>query len=313
MTPRPSTAPRVSVIVPTWNAGDVLGPCLDSVLAQQVPGGFETIVVDNASTDGTADLLREYADRARVVTNERNLRFAGANNQAAADAAGRVLVFLNSDTELLGTDTLARLADAAEPRDVAIAGPLLVNPDGSLQPSCAAHPSILRAALVATGAHRLLPDATRARLAPERWSHAHARDTAWVMGAAMAMRAEVFRELGGFWPTMYAEEQDIAFRARNRGFRVRFDPSARVMHVGNHSLRKRWSDPERSARVAAAELVLLATHYPRWRAAAIRAIAGAGLAARSLAHRLLGHRERAREFRAMTRVYAGRSKPHGLD
>jgi GT2 family glycosyltransferase len=293
---------RVSVIIATWNAAGVLGPCLDSVERQHVQGGAETIVIDNASTDATPELLRDYESRVRVIVNEVNARYGGANNQAAEVAKGDVLFFLNSDTELRGTDALERLVTSAEDPSIGIAGPLLVNPDGSLQPSCGAHPSLLRSLAVGIGAHRLLPDSARARIAPDHWSHDRSADTDWVMGAAIAIRADLFRELGGFWETTYAEEQDLAYRAGARGLRVRFLRSATVMHVGNHSLAQQWSDAERAEHVARAELAFLDAHYGRVRAAVIRFLTGLGYAGRALMLGLLGRR-RARVYAAMTRVY----------
>jgi N-acetylglucosaminyl-diphospho-decaprenol L-rhamnosyltransferase len=295
--------PRVSVIVAAWNSEAVIGACLDSVERQRVEGGFETIVVDDASTDGTADVLRRYERRVTVISNARNASYSGANNQAARAARGRVLVFLNADTELLAPDVVERLARAVEQPGVGLAGPMLVNPDGTLQPSCAAHPTVLRALVVGAGLHRLLPDAARARIAPERWSHARAIDADWVMGAALAVRAEAFRDLGGFWDFLYAEEQDLAYRARRRGLRVRFEPGARVMHVGNHAFSQRMSDAQRAARVAAAELAFLRAHYGRSRAAAIRTVTGAAYLTRALAHALLGRGARAAVYRSLARVY----------
>ncbi|MEA2350343.1 MAG: hypothetical protein QOG86_1284 [Thermoleophilaceae bacterium] len=295
--------PRGTAIVVTWNAGDVLTACLDGLLRQELPGGLEVVVVDNASTDGTGELLAGYAGRVRVIANDRNAGFSAANNHAAAEARGDVLYFLNPDTELPASGTLAQLAAALDTTGAAVVGPKLLNPDGSLQPSCAAHPTIGRALLVATGVARVLPDALRARLVPDMWSHDAARDVDWIMGAALAVRAEAFRDLGGFWPRMYGEDQDLAFRAERRGLRVRFEPAARVVHLANQSAGRRWSGPQRAQRVAEAELMFLSTHYSRPRAAAIRAIVGAGYAARSLLHRLRGDGERAGVFRAMAAVY----------
>lgn len=291
------------MIIPAWNSRDVLGSCLDSIEAQEFPGGLETIVVDNASTDGTAELLREYRDRVAVVTNEENAGFSAANNQGARQASGRVFFFFNSDTELRGAGTLARLADAVEQPGVGLVGPRLVNPDGSLQASCAKDPSVGRALLLAFGLHRLLPDRWRARLSPDTWSHDRARDVDWLKGAALAVRADAFAAAGGFWPLMYGEEQDLAYRLRDRGLRVRFEPSTSVMHVGNHSGGQRWSDPQRAARVARAELAFLRAHYPRPRAAAIRAITLGAFAARAAIHGLLA-RPQAGVYRSMARVYA---------
>jgi GT2 family glycosyltransferase len=298
--------PRVSVIIATWNAGDVLGLCLDSLEEQEVTGGFETIVVDNASTDGTPALLRSYADRVRVITNDHNAAYSGANNLAAREARGEVLLFLNSDTALLAPDVVERLATAATAEGVGLAGPMLLYPDGTLQPSCAAYPTVGSTALVGLGLHRILPDRLLARVAPQFWSHNRPLDTEWLMGAALAARADVFRELGGFWSHLYGEDTDLAYRVRRRGLTVRFESRAKVMHIGNHSLSRRWNDAERAEHVARAELAFLQAHYSRPRALAVRAVAAAASGARAGAHALAGHRERARVFRSMARVYAGR-------
>lgn len=266
--------------------------------------GAEVIVVDNASTDGTAELLREHSDRVRVISNPENVGFSAGNNQAASEARGRVLFFLNSDTELLSPDVLERLAGSVEADGVAMAGPMLVNPDGSLQPSCAAHPSITRALIVGAGVHRWLPNAVLRRVAPEFWPHDHPLDTDWVKGAAVAVRADVFRQLGGFWPIMYSEEEDLAYRAQERGLRVRFENGVRVMHVGNHSNRQRWTTPVRAARSASAEISFLRAHYRAPRRSLIRLITGAAYGARAIVHAALGHREQSAVYRAMARVYA---------
>jgi GT2 family glycosyltransferase len=295
---------RGSVIIPTWNTRDLLADCLDSLETQELAGGLETIVVDNGSTDGTAELLRERAGRVTVVSNARNLGFGAANNQGAGAARGRVLFFLNSDTRLLAPDTLERLAQAVEKPDVGIAGPILLNPDGSLQPSCAAHPSVSRALLLGTGLHRLLPDRLRARASPDTWSHDRSGDTIWLKGAALAVPADVFHDVGGFWSTMYAEEEDLAYRIKSRGLRVYLETASRVVHVGNSTAAQRWSDAGRAARVANAELIFLRTHYSRSRGAAIRGITGSAYAARALVHGLLGHEAQARIYRTMAKAFA---------
>jgi N-acetylglucosaminyl-diphospho-decaprenol L-rhamnosyltransferase len=297
--------PRVSVIIATWNAGDVLGACLDSVERQRVAGGLETIVVDNGSTDGTKTLLRRYEGRIRTMTNAHNMGFGAASNLAANAAHGQILFFLNPDTELFGLDVLERLARIAEDPGVGIVGPMLVNPDGTLQSSCARDPSVATALLVGVGAHRLMPDALLALVAPDHWSHDRALDTDWVMGAAIAMRADVFAEVGGFWEMMYAEEQDLAYRVRGLGLRVRFEPAAKVMHVGNHSGSQLWSGAERAARVARAELAFLTSHYGRARASGIRAITWVAYAGRAFIHARLGRSDRAMIYRAMAAEYRG--------
>jgi GT2 family glycosyltransferase len=298
---------RVSVIVATWNAGRVLGNCLDSILRQEVPGGFEVIAVDNASTDGTAALLARYEDRVRVITNDHNAGYGSANNTGARAARGEVLFFLNSDTELLAPDVLDRMANVATADGVGLAGPTLVNPDGTLQSSCAPYPTLVHTVTVGLGIHHLLPDRVLARVAPQFWSHSAPLDTDWLMGAALAVRADVFEEVGGFWTTLYSEETDLAYRIHQRGMRVRFDNAPRVMHIGSHSLSQRYTDTERAKRVARAELAFLEAHYGTLRRAAIRAVGFLTYASRAAAHAVLGRRARAAVYSAMTAVYAERA------
>ena len=295
------------MLIASWNAAPVLDRCLASLAHQELPGGFETVVVDNGSTDETPEVLRRHADRVRVIRNERNAGFSAANNQAARAARGDVLFLLNSDTELLAPDVLALLAEAAETPGVGLAGPKLLNPDGTLQPSCAGHPTIVRSLVVGAGLQRLLPQDALRRIAPEFWAHDRTIDTGWLMGCALAIRADLYRELGGLWPTEYSEDEDLAYRVQQRGLAVRFVAPASVMHVGNFTIGQRRSDAQRAACVAEAELAFLATHYSRPRAAAIRAIVGFGYAARALAHGLLGRTSRADVFRSMARVYANRA------
>jgi GT2 family glycosyltransferase len=293
---------RHSVIVVTWNAGEVLNRCLQSLQLQQVDGGLETIVVDNASTDETEVVLACHADRIRVIRNDRNLGFSIGNNQGAAVASGETLHFLNSDTELLERDALHRLANALAESDVGLAGPRLVNPDGTLQPSCTAHPTVLRALIVASGLHRLLPNRILARVFPRRWSHDESRNMDWLVGAALSVRADVFRDVGGFWSIQYGEEQDLALKIQRRGLVVRYVHDVNVMHVENFSNQQRWSSPERAARTAEAEVAFLARHYSRPCAAAIRLITASGHACRSAILGLMGEAERADVYRSMARV-----------
>jgi GT2 family glycosyltransferase len=290
----------------TWNAGAVLERCLESIRAQRVEGELETIVVDNASDDETAEVLARH-DWVNAIRNERNVGFSLGNNQGAAEASGEVLHFLNADTELLDPRALQRLGDALEESGAALAGPRLVNPDGTLQPSCSAHPTVVRALLVAAGVHWLLPNRALARVFPRHWSHDESREVDWVIGAALTVRSDLFREVGGFWPIQYAQEQDLARELERRGHSVHFVHDVDVMHVGSFSARQRWSDPEVAGRMAEAELAFLAKHYSRPRRGAIRLFTWAGHAARSPILRVAGRTARADEHRAMARVYAGRS------
>ena len=290
---------RHSVIVVTWNAAEVLDRCLTSVRTQQLTGGSETIVVDNASTDSTAVVLKRHADHIRVIQNSENLGFSEGNNVGARAARGDVLHFLNSDTELLQPSALERLMRELAKPGVGLVGPRLENPDGTLQSSCRAHPTVLRSLLVACGAHRVMPNTLLARVFPAGWSHDEARDVDWVVGAALSVRADAFRYVGGFWPIQYAEEQELARELRATAFRIRFLPDVRVLHIENVSNQQRFPLAERARRTAEAERAFVDKHYSPGRGALIRRITAAGHLARSAILRRLGHADRANVYAAM--------------
>jgi GT2 family glycosyltransferase len=292
---------RHSVIVVTWNADAVLDRCLETLRTQEVEGGIETIVVDNASTDGTAAVLARHEDHVRVIRNDENVGFSLGNNQGAADASGEVLHFLNSDTELLQPDALQRLADELGRPGVGLVGPRLENPDATLQSSCRAHPTVLRALVVGAGLHRLLPNAVLPLVFPAGWSHDETREVDWVVGAALSVREDAFREAGGFWPIQYAEEQELAWQIQRQGRVVRFVADVRVKHVENVSNQQRWSLAQRAARTAEAERAFVAKNYSPLRGAAVLRITATGHLARSAVLRRLGHTERADVYAAMAR------------
>jgi GT2 family glycosyltransferase len=299
---------RYSVIIATWNAGDALRDCLESVGDQLLDGPLETIVVDDASTDGTPELLDHFGDRVRTIRSEVSLGYSAGINRGADAATGEVIFIVNSDT-VMRPKSLQRLADALRDPAVGLAGPRYEWPDGTLQRGCASHPTVSGALLMGAGVHRLLPDRARARFAPLHWSHDHSRDVDVVMGAVLAIRAPLFRELGGLWPLMYGSENDLAWRVQRRGLAVRFVADARVMHVGDYSNRKRYPRPGRAARIGRAELAFLAEHYPRWRAEAIRLALAIAFGARAMILRAIGH-PRGSYYGALARVY-GRGLPSG--
>jgi GT2 family glycosyltransferase len=135
------TSPIVSVIVVSYNTRQLLAECLASVRASHTAGPVELLVVDNASTDGSPEMVRSEFGDACLIRNSRNVGFAAANNQALRQAQGRRILLLNSDT-VLQPDALTQLQSAFDHQPgLGIAGPRLLNHDGSLQPSWGGYPS----------------------------------------------------------------------------------------------------------------------------------------------------------------------------
>jgi GT2 family glycosyltransferase len=228
---------RLSVVVPTHDTRELTRRCLEH-LAPLAARGVEVVLVDDGSSDGTADQVRLEFPWARVLVNERTLGFAPSANRGLAQATGEVLLLLNSDTEMADAGPLED-AFRADPR-LGAAGASLVNPDGSAQWSGGALPSRAWLVALASGLPRLLgalPGYRRLR-AP---GGSAGGEVEWVTGAALAIRREAWTGAGPLDETyrFYAQDLDFCVRLRARGWRVRVVPDWRVMHVGGATIARR--------------------------------------------------------------------------
>ena len=219
---------RVACVVVTYDALPWIEQCLASV------AGSQTIVVDNGSSDGTPDAVREGFPAVRVLESSNDGLAAGWNRGIAETDAEHVLV-LNADAWLV-EDALERLVDAAErhPQAAAI-GPKLLNPDGSLQRSVRGFPTAWRLATEYLYLRKLAPG-SRALNAfyGAGFDHEAEREVEWVMGACFLLRRSAFDEVGPFDERffLFSEEVDWMRRATDAGWSVLFTPTARCVHVG---------------------------------------------------------------------------------
>ncbi len=231
---------EVSVCIANWNCRDLLRACLQSLHDQPQGVRLETVVVDNASTDGAADMVAAEFPEVVLVRNPANLGFSRANNQAAAQAHGHFLFFLNNDT-VVPPGALRRLAEyaLAHPH-VGMIGPRLRDGQGRLQVSYRAQPT------VATLLHRTSLLRWTGLFRPAyRWYRRKdfdpdlTREVETLMGAAMFMPREVFRECGG-WDEAYTfgvEDLDLSTRVGRRHTLV-YHPEVEVLHYGRVSSRQ---------------------------------------------------------------------------
>jgi GT2 family glycosyltransferase len=216
--------PDTSVIVVNWNGRQHLQPCLDALAAQQGVD-FETLVVDNGSTDGSADLVRARFPSVRVVALADNRGFAGGNNAGAREARGRHLVFLNNDT-MVEAGWLAALRRAAdEPGFPLVTSRVVYMHDPTLIDSA--------------GDGVLQWGAAFKRFHGTRASEAvRSGEVFGVCGAACLVPKAVFDELGGFDEAFFVshEDVDLSYRARLLGYRCRYAADAVVRHHGSATL-----------------------------------------------------------------------------
>ncbi|MFC1702919.1 glycosyltransferase family 2 protein [Patescibacteria group bacterium] len=233
----------VSVIIVNWNVKPLLRRCLASLQVQQGVD-FEVIVVDNASSDGSAMMVAEEFPEYTLIASNRNLGFAAANNIGIERANGDFVLLLNPDTELTDTLTLEKLVRFMEERPhVGIVGPRLLNADRTLQRSIRRFPTFLSQALIMLKLHHLLP---RLRSLKEYFAtdidHATERSVDQVMGACFMIRGEVIHAIGNLDERFFIwfEEVDYCRRAIDSGFQVCYAPHIEVVHHGGESFGKEF-------------------------------------------------------------------------
>jgi GT2 family glycosyltransferase len=232
---RAGHAPAVSIVIPVFNKLELTRQCLRGIALTAGGIAHEVIVVDNASTDGTAEFLRaeEEAGRLRAIVNEENLGFGAACNLGAERAYGEHVLFLNNDTIPLPGWLDALLHAMESDPDVGAAGARLLYPNWTIQ-----HAGIVFNEQSAPyHAHRgaAMNDAVVLE----------ARDFPAVTGACLLVRSELLLQLGGFSPAyrMYVEDVDLCFAVWAAGYRVRYCPDCVLVHLENASVTSTaWRD-----------------------------------------------------------------------
>lgn len=224
----------VTVSIVNWNTRDELRECLTSILAQE-GAAFEVVVVDNASSDGSVQMVRaDFQDRAILIANSSNIGFGAAHNQVMRIARGRYVFLMNPDARFLEHDGLARMIEHMDENPaVGILGPRILNPDGTLQFSARRFPTMFAAAFRHTIWGRLFPDNRFVRkYLMTDWAHDMTAEVDWVSGAAMLVRRKMLDEIGvmdeGYF--MYCEDVDLCRRAKTAGWKVVYLPLANVSH-----------------------------------------------------------------------------------
>lgn len=228
----------IAAVIVNYNTRDSLRLCLHSLQAEELA---DIMVVDNASVDGSLEMINGEFPSVRSVRNDKNMGYGAAANRAIAQCETSYLLLLNTDT-ILQPGALKGLRQYLDqnPR-VAIVGPRLLNPDGTLQPSCFPFPTPLEIFLdVSHLSHliRFVPGLKDHYL--RCWDHSHPRKIPWVVGAALAIRREAFESCGGFDETyfMYYEEVDLCYRLWRRGWQIHYLPSVEIIHIGGRTTQK---------------------------------------------------------------------------
>jgi GT2 family glycosyltransferase len=233
--------PELSIVIVSYNTQDMTRECLESVYANAIGLALEVIVVDNASSDGSVEMIEQAFPAALLIKNADNRGFAAANNQAFAVARGDFILLLNSDTVILG-DALQRSLEylRRNPEAGAMACRAL-NTDRTVQLTCSEYPSHLNLLLMTTGLDRLPWPKVLGKYQMRHWRRDSERDVEVISGCYLLIRRPAFEQVGlldeGFF-FFFGEETDWCRRLRDLGWKLRFAPVGEYIHHGGGSARK---------------------------------------------------------------------------
>lgn len=234
----------LSIIIVSYNTKDVTRECLLSIRHSNLKLEYEIILVDNASTDGTVEMLRTEFPEIYIIANEDNNLFAKANNQGMQVASGANILLLNSDT-LVEPGNIEKLHDHLSRLDesVGCVGPTVLNRDGTIQSKGFSLPSHKESLCTMLNSGLLLiPTRWREKILPEGNQYLAAgkriRDVGWVHGSCFLFPKHIAESLNGLdeWFDFYCEEIDFCKRVQDMGLKVQVVTDANVIHLGGGSI-----------------------------------------------------------------------------
>lgn len=239
----------------------MLADCLASVYAHPLQEAFEVLVVDNASGDGSADMVRERFRQVRLIALEQNVGFALGNNEAIPLCSGEYVLLLNPDTVVKPGALAALVSFLDKNRSAGGVGSRLLNPDGSLQTSCYPAPTLGREvwrlfhldALIPVGVYRM-----------ERWPLDTPRPVDVLKGASLMFRRAVLAGVGFLDGRyfMYSEEVDLCYRVRQAGWQLYWEPRSQIIHYGGGSVKQAAADM--FLQLYLGKLIYFRKHYGRF-------------------------------------------------
>jgi GT2 family glycosyltransferase len=231
---------RLSIVILSWNTRDLLDACLRSIYAADDAPDCEVIVVDNASQDGSAEMVAESYPQAVLVRNSSNEGYARGNNIGMKQSSGDYILLLNSDTEIHEDAPAALVAFMDEHQDYGACGAQLRNPDGSIQHACKRFPGLWVTLFFDTFLEKLFPENRVVRRYFMRdFDHAESRDVDQPPGACFLLRRVLLDEIGFLDEDLFLFYNDVDYCKRiwKAGYKIRFIAGARVLHHGGASTR----------------------------------------------------------------------------
>ena len=232
--------PDLSVIIVNWNTREMLREVLTSTFAGHRDLTLQVIVIDNASTDASAEMVAKDFPLVLLIRNDANRGFAAANNQGFEVATGRHILLLNSDTIVLSEVLPASVRYLDAHPQVGAMGCRVLNTDGTMQRTCSMWPGFLNLALLTSGLWKLSWPRFLGRYQMTDWQRDSEREVEVISGCYLMLRREVLVQVGPLDESFFffGEETDWCRRMRDAGWELRFAPVGEIVHHGSASVRK---------------------------------------------------------------------------
>ncbi len=253
----------VSIIIVNWNTRDILKGCLASI-RQETRTTYEVIVVDNDSSDGSAEMIKKEFPETILVENNRNRGFAAANNQGLEVARGQRLLLLNPDTIILENAVDVMLFWLDEHPDVGCVGCQVWEDERTIQKTCFAEPGLWHVFLIEFGLQKMFPmNSILGRPEYGDWDRRTEQDVDVVSGMFMLVPRDVVDKIGlldeAFF--IYSEEADWCRRIRNANYRCVFSPLARILHLDGGSKSTEQIRSRMYVQLQKSKVIYLGKHY----------------------------------------------------
>ncbi|MCP4370266.1 MAG: glycosyltransferase family 2 protein [Deltaproteobacteria bacterium] len=235
----------ISIIIVNWNSLHHLKKCLTSIYSQPQDVEFEVIVVDNASYDGSDDLVRVEYPSVRFIQSNENLGFAKANNLGYQYASGSNLLFLNPDTEIIDHAIKTMYSHLHTMPDAGAIGCKLLNTDLSLQTSCIQpYPTVMNQVFDIEFLKVLFPKLKLWGMQPLFHNNARPDEVEVISGACIMVKRDVFNEVKQFSTDyfMYSEDLDLCYKINQAGYKTYYVGTAHIIHHGGGSTNKKQNN-----------------------------------------------------------------------
>ena len=251
--------PDLSIVIVNWNSGDLLIKCLQSIAMYVTRYSYEVLLVDNASTDNSLELINENFPELTVLVSKNNIGFSAGNNLALSQCSGKYVLLLNPDTVLI-EDVIGKLIDFMNLNpSVGAIGPKLLNSDGTNQTSTAgSFPFLSNVVKEVFGLSKLFPHSQITKGIYLRSEPSSPLEVDWISGACLLVRNNIIQQIGGLDEKffLYFEDQEWCNRIKKAEYSIFFYPDAKIIHLGNMSISKMTSKDMNKNKISFEEYLL---------------------------------------------------------